>query len=129
MKQYIAAILCAVALCGCGTTKPLDMNQVANKYYAQERAIKSLEMTNVSEFRVTGTNMNITIANELQPLSIMPRDPSVASELIQTAGRTIVAGVGIVTAGQVMNKLAERPTTVQPTVVRPEGVRVNGTGE
>ena len=113
-----------VLAAGCASTKPLDMNQVAKMYYGQERSARLLEMENVSEFSIKGSNMTVAISTELQPLSILPRDPSTAQAIAETAGRVLVSGVGIVTAGQVMEKLSERPQVISQQVVRPEVVTI-----
>ena len=120
MKKLIAVMPLIVLAAGCASTKPLDMNQVAKQFYTQQRSAKLLEMENVSEFTIRGTNMTIAISTELQPLSLIPRDPSTVQALAETAGRVLVAGAGIITAGDVMSKLADRPQVISQQVVRPE---------
>jgi hypothetical protein len=124
MKKILIALPLIVVAAGCTSTKPLDMNLVAQQFYSQERSAKLLEMQNVSEFTIKGTNMTIAISTELQPLSIIPRDPSTIQALAETAGRVLVSGAGIYTAGQVMSKLADKPQVISQQVVKPEVITV-----
>ena len=124
MKKLLIAIPLIALAAGCTSTKPLDMNRVAQQFYNQQRSAKLLEMQNVSEFTIKGTNMTIAISTELQPLSIIPRDPSTIQVLAETAGRVLVSGAGIYTAGQVMSKLSDRPQVISQQVVRPEVITV-----
>lgn len=124
MEKLLTVMPLIVLAAGCASTKPLDMNQVAKEFYTQQRSAKLLEMQNVSEFCIKGTNMTIAISTELQPLSLMPRDPSTVQALAETAGRVLVAGAGIVVAGDVMSKLSERPQVISQQVVRPEVVTI-----
>ncbi len=129
MKNLLICLCLAVLAAGCASNKPLDMNKVAKLFYEQQRSTKLLELGNVSEFTLRGTNMTIAVSTELQPLSILPRDPSTVQSIAETAGRVAVAGVGIYTAGAVMSKLADQPQVisqqvVSPEIVRPEIVRV-----
>ena len=124
MKKLLFTIPLIALAVGCTSTKPLDMNRVAHQFYNQQRSAKLLEMQNVSEFTIKGTNMTIAISTELQPLSIIPRDPSTLQALAETAGRVLVSGAGIYTAGQVMSKLADKPQVISQQVVKPEVITV-----
>ena len=120
MKKMLMVISLVLLASGCTSTKPLDMNLVAKQFYGQQRSAKLMEMQNVSEFSIKGSNMTIAISTELQPLTMMPRDPSTLQSLAETAGRVLVSGVGIYTAGEVMSKLADRPQVISQQVVKPE---------
>ena len=128
MKRMLMVISLVLLASGCANTKPLDMNLVAQQFYGQQRSAKLLEMQHVSEFSIKGSNMTIAISTELQPLSLMPRDPSTVQALAETAGRVLVAGAGIYTAGEVMSKLADRPQVISQQVVKPEIVTIPASG-
>ena len=124
MKILLMMLPLVVLVSGCASTKPLDMNLVAKQFYSQQRSAKLMEMQNVSEFSIKGSNMTIAISTELQPLSLIPRDPSTLQALAETAGRVLVSGAGIYTAGQVMSKMAEQPQVISQQVVRPEVITI-----
>ena len=109
------------ALAGCGTAPAYDQSitEMANSFYGQQRTYKSLELTGATEIRIVGTNVNLIVSNELQPLSIIPKDPGIAGTLITSAERVLTMGLGIYTGGEVMKTLAARPQVVSQQVVNP----------
>lgn len=126
LTRVAMLMVIVVSVAGCVSTQPLDANLMAQRYYGQQtnRVYSVFEVSNVNEISFKGSNMHFAVRSVLDPLSIIPRDPGVATTLIGTAGRVAVAGLGIYTAGNVMNKLADQPKVVpqqvvEPTVVNP----------
>jgi hypothetical protein len=126
-KTTAVALTISLALAaGCGTAGPkLDMNKVARQYYAQQttRVYPAIEITNVNDLHVSGSNMHFVVNTHMEPLNIVPRDPGVAESLIPAAKDVILGGLGIMGAAQVMSKMAEQPRTVSPLVVHPDVVQ------
>ena len=126
-KTTSVALTIRLALAaGCGTAGPkLDMNKVAQQYYAQQttRVYPAIEITNVNDLHVTGSNMHFVVNTNMEPLNILPRDPTLMETAIPAAKDIVLGGLGIMGASQVMSKMAEQPRTVSPTIVRPAVVQ------
>ena len=120
-KLIIASVVALLFLClGCSTTTNTDVNTVAHDYYTQKRTDDLIFLSGVTRIAVEGSNMTVRLATPNLPLSIIPKDPSIVEPLLHTA----LAAFGIYQAAGVMSTLAERPQTVEPTVVHPEIVTV-----
>jgi hypothetical protein len=121
------SITLALALAaGCGTSGPkLDMNKVAKMYYEQQRTrvYPAIEISNVNDLHVTGSNMHFVVNTHMEPLNIVPRDPTFMETAVPAAKDVILGGLGIMGAAQVMSKMAEQPRTVSPLVVHPDVVQ------
>lgn len=111
-------------LMGCSSVPTQDVSEVAKAFYAQPRTYKSVELTGATEITIKGENLQVSIANELAPLSMIPKDPGIAVPLIGAIKDTVLMGLGIYTGGEVMKQLAERPQVISQQVVRPEYVIV-----
>lgn len=112
---------------GCSTAPSYDASvlQMAQEFYGQARVYQPVSITGVNDMHLQGSNMSFVVQGTLDPLSIIPKDPGVATTFIQSAERALEFGLGIYTGGEVMKKLADRPTVVPAQVVNP--VIVNGT--
>lgn len=127
--KIISTISLALSLAlaaGCGTSGPkLDMNKIAQMYYEQQRTrvYPAIELTNVNDLHVTGSNMHFVVNTHMEPMNILPRDPTFMETAIPAAKDIVLGGLGIMGAAQVMTKLADQPKTVSPTVVHPEVVQ------
>lgn len=111
--------LCA----GCGTTGPaMDVNKLGMAYYSQPNntELVSIKGSNLS-VSITGAS-EIKLSTAVPPKSIIPRDPSFLQTAIPALVQGAVAGVGIYTAGKVMETMAAQPRTVDPLVVHPQVV-------
>ena len=124
MKTVLMGLGLAVLVGGCASAPDVGPSELARQFYGQERTYKVLEISGVSEVSMKGANITITVSAEMAPLSVIPRDPGIAREVISAVKDVVLMGEGIYTAGEVMKDLAARPATVEPTVVRPEIVTV-----
>jgi hypothetical protein len=124
MKKLSFVSILAVAVCGCASGPEIDMNKVAEKFYTQPRSYKTLEISGVTELNVKGSNINLSLQSELQPLSIIPKDNGTAGIIANAVKDTVLVGAGILTAGGVMKDLAKQPQVVPAQIVRPEVITV-----
>ena len=118
-------IVGAGLVAGCASSGPrMDMNRIAQMYYAQQRTrvYPAIEITNVNDLHVSGSNMHFVVNTHMEPVSLIPRDPSALESLVPAAKDIVLGGLGILGATHVMSKMADQPRTVEPTVVRPEVV-------
>jgi hypothetical protein len=115
--------LLVVFASGCASAPAIDPNEMAKQFYNQERHYKVLQISGVTELAVKGANIQLAVEAEMTPLSVMPKDPSTAQAVISAVERTLTIGAGIITAGKVMENLADQPP-VEPLVVRPEVIMV-----
>lgn len=118
-------IVVAVLVAGCSSSGPrMDMNRIAEMYYAQQRTrvYPAIEITNVNDLHVSGSNMHFVVNTHMEPVSLIPRDPSALESLVPAAKDIVLGGLGILGATHVMSKMADQPRTVEPAVVRPEVV-------
>ena len=125
MKKLLM-LLSITVMAGCATGPQLDMNKVAEKFYSQPRAYETVKVTGVSELSLKGANISLVLQNELQALSIVPKDTGTAGIIANAVKDTVLVGAGIVTAGNVMGKLANQPQVISQQVVRPEIITVPG---
>jgi len=126
MKRLIgifAVVSLAVIHVGCTTLKNIDPTQMALAYYAQDRTYETMRVSGAEEITFKGTNLNFTVINQLQPLSIYPRDPSTLSAMVDGLSR-LGTIVGAAYVGNTLAQGASRGPSViaQPTpiIVRPE---------
>ena len=123
--KVLMSSLAALLLAGCAATgdKQMDVNKLGLAYYNQPNntELVSIKGTNLA-LSITGAN-EIKLSTAVPAKSIIPRDPAFLQTAIPAVVQGAVAGVGIYTAGQVMQKMATQPRTVDPVVVRPEVVQ------
>ena len=100
------------------------MNKVAQAFYNQERSVESLKITGLTSMTITGTNMTLTLKNNLTPLSIIPDDSATTGIIASAIKDTVLTGAGIWAAKSVMTTLAQKPNTISPEIVRPEVIMV-----
>ena len=122
MKAMIFSMVMAAALLTGCTTKGPDTTKVAGMFYGQQRTYESLRLVGANEINIRGSNVALVVSNELQPLSMLPKDPGIVEPLV----RGLVSVAGIYTAGEVMKDLAAAPQVIEtkPEIVRPEIVTV-----
>lgn len=125
MKAILVAMLIAGVGFGCSTTPTdVEMAKVAQgtalAYYAQPRTAPIVHAVGSNlTFTITGAS-ELTLSTPTPPNSIYPRDQGTLSAIVEGVKDIVPWGV----AGYVGGKLASRPTTVKPEVVRPEVVTV-----
>jgi hypothetical protein len=124
MKKILAVMAGMAIVAGCASAPSIDPNKLAEQFYGQERHYKVLQLSGVTEVSMKGANIQLAVEAEMTPLSVMPKDPSTAQAVIGAVERAAMVGLGIVTAGNVMEKMADRPATVSPEIVRPEVIMV-----
>ena len=112
---------------GCASSPGLDMNKVAQLYYAQQstRVYKAYEITGVD--KIEGHNMTFTVNTHMEPLNILPRDPTWMESVMPTLGSVATFGLGAMAAQTAFKEIGKTPKTVEqpaPLVVKPEVVMV-----
>jgi hypothetical protein len=131
MRKYMLMLLATAVLSlasGCGTTKPVDVDQMAKIFYGQQRDYATVRVTGLDELSMKGSNMTIELRAPHNPLSIIPKDPSVAMTMFSVAKDIVLGGMGIFYAADVMNNLAARPQVVSQQVVQPDVIAIGEGG-
>jgi hypothetical protein len=102
------------------------MNKVADKFYSQNRTYRVLEMKNVDKIVLEGKGMELAVTGEMQPLSVVPRDPEITGQIAEAAKDIALGGLGIWTAGSTIKSLGQQPRVIEtrPEIVRPEIIQV-----
>ena len=127
MKKTLALVmlvLVQVILPSCAHMQPMkfDPSQLAMAYYTQEQDTESLELTGVQSITLSaapGQSINLILRNQLEPLSVYPRDPTA----IQQLGEALFKIGGVVGATMVgtdlVSAVANPPAAqvVHPLVV------------
>jgi hypothetical protein len=97
-----------------------------DNYYRQERTYESLSIRGASRLSIEGSNLEVVVRNEMQPLSIRSSDPSTAERVIDAVSSTAKAAAVGYFGTRVVHDLSKTRVVEQPepTIVRPEVVEV-----
>jgi hypothetical protein len=113
MKKFISILICltlSFVITGCGTTKQVDLNQMAQAYYGQQRTYKVVKLTNANKINIEGDNMNFEISAPVQPLTIIPRDKGFLQTTAEKLPAAVLMGMGL----HAMKEVATSPSVVYP---------------
>jgi hypothetical protein len=124
MGKAVSVGLACLSVLGCSTGR--DITHEAYKVFmSQPRTFNTIKISGVDEWSLSGTNMTIAFQAPLTPLSALPKDPGIVSELVNGLVR-----IGTVYGATVVGlELADSPRVVtqpEPLVVRPEVINAGG---
>jgi hypothetical protein len=111
----VAVMLTALALAsGCASQ---DSGEWANvpKYFYQQPRTDHIKIKGFKKIVVEGDDCEIILPIQLEPLSMVPRDPGTLATIGTLAKDTVLTGLGIYEAGSVIKKLSERPQVIETT--------------
>lgn len=129
MSKYLCLVLLVCSGCASVGNK-VDPTTIANNYYSQERTYKTLELKGAKEISIKGDNVSLTVENQLQPLSLYPRDPSTLRTAFDGLARIGSVAAAAYVGKELADGLSRGPTVVNqppPLLVRPEIVTIPGT--
>jgi hypothetical protein len=115
-----------LAATGCGTPRlnQIDVNKLAEAYYGQDSAAQVFKLSGVNTVSLTGENMTLVVSAPIPPKRMIDLPQSQAAAIAGTISRSAVAATlgyaGIKAMGDTMTVLGQRPSVVDPLIVRPE---------
>jgi hypothetical protein len=122
-----AALLAGLTIAtGCGTPRlnQIDVNKLATDYYGQDSAAQVFKLSGVNSVNLVGDNMTLVVSAPIPPKRMIDLPQSQAAAIAGTISRSAVAATlgyaGINAMGDTMQVLGQRPSVVDPLIVRPE---------